>query len=63
MVAKGTQFAYLCMTSALATRIAMALLSEFALPLMDVAAAPWVLTFAEFQVVCAAMLIRRSQPC
>jgi hypothetical protein len=35
---KGTQFAYLCMTSALVTRIVMALMPEYALPLMDVAA-------------------------
>jgi uncharacterized protein involved in response to NO len=59
---KGTQFAYLCVVSALAARLAMAFMPEYALPLMDVAAALWVLAFAAFLVVYAPMLVRRSRP-
>jgi hypothetical protein len=40
----------------------MALMPEYALPLMDVAAALSVLVFAAFLAVCAPMLIRLSRP-
>jgi len=49
-------------TAALVARLAMAFLPDFALPLMHVAAAAWVLAFAAFLVVYAPMLIGRGRP-
>jgi uncharacterized protein involved in response to NO len=62
VASKGTQFAYLCVVSALAARIAMAFLPAFALTLMDVAAAAWLLAFAAFLFIYGPMLIRRGGP-
>ena len=60
VASKGTLFANLCVVAALLARIAMAFLPDLALPLMDVAAAAWLLAFAVFLVVYGPMLIRRS---
>ena len=62
IASKGTQFAYLCVVAALAARVAMAFLPTVALPLMDVAAAAWLLAFATFLIVYGPMLTRRSGP-
>lgn len=59
VASKGTQFAYLCVVAALAARVTMAFLPDFALPLIHVAAAAWVLSFAAFLAVYAPMLVRR----
>ena len=59
---KGTQFAYLCVGVALVARVAMALFPDAALPLMDIAAAAWLLAFAAFLFIYGPMLIRRSGP-
>jgi uncharacterized protein involved in response to NO len=62
IASRGTQLAYLCVVVALIARIAIAFLPDFALPLMDVAAAAWILAFAAFLIVYAPMLIRRVGP-
>ena len=62
VASKGTLFAYLCVSAALLARIAMAFLPDFALPLMHVAAAAWLLAFAAFLFVYGPMLVRRGGP-
>ncbi len=62
IASKTTVFAYLCVVTALAARLAMAFWSDAALPLMHVAACAWVLAFAAFLLAYAPMLIRRSGP-
>jgi uncharacterized protein involved in response to NO len=62
VASKGTQLAYCCVVAALFARLAMAFLPAVAMPLMDVAAAAWLLAFATFLIVYAPMLARRSGP-
>jgi uncharacterized protein involved in response to NO len=59
---KATVFAYLCIIAALVARLAMALLSDAAIPLMVFAATAWVLAFAAFLLVYGPMLTHRSGP-
>jgi len=54
---RGAQLAYLCVITALVARVAIALLPDFALPLMDAAAAAWIVAFAAFLIVYAPILI------
>jgi len=61
VASKEPHFAYLCVTAALAGRVVMAFLPDFALPLMNIAAVAWILAFAAFLVVYAPMLIRWSR--
>ena len=44
----GTQFAYACVLPAVVSRLAMAMLPEYGLVLMNVAASFWILAFAGF---------------
>ena len=62
VASRGTQFAYLCVVAALLARLAAAFLPAVALPLMDVAAAAWLLAFATFLIVYGPMLTRRNGP-
>ncbi len=62
VASRGMQFAYACVVAALLARVAMAFLPTFALPLMDVAAAAWLLAFATFLIVYGSMLTRRGGP-
>jgi len=61
VASRGTQLAYLCVVAALVARIAMALLPDFALPLLDTAAAAWILGFAAFLFAYAPMLVGRTR--
>ena len=60
VASKATQLAYVLVIGALLARIAMALATEFALPLMDLAACSWVLAFAAFLYAYAPMLVGRT---
>ena len=62
VASRGTQFAYACVVAALLARVAMAYLPTLVLPLMDIAAAAWLLAFATFLIVYGPMLTRRSGP-
>ncbi len=62
VASRGTEFAYLCVVAALVARVGMALAPAYALPLMQVAAAAWILAFAAFVIVYGPMLTRRSGP-
>ena len=58
----GTQFAYACVVAAVVSRVAMAMLPEYGLVLMNVAAGFWMLAFAAFLVIYAPLLVKRSGP-
>ncbi len=57
VASKATRFAYLCVVVALVARVAMALMPDFALPLMHFAVRAWLLAFAAFLVVYAPILM------
>jgi uncharacterized protein involved in response to NO len=59
---KTTVFAYLCVALALVARLAMAFLPDVAMPLMHLAATPWVVGFAAFLLAYGPMLTRRGGP-
>jgi uncharacterized protein involved in response to NO len=56
----GAQFAYGCVVAAIVSRVAMAMLLEYSVVLMYVAAGFWMLAFAAFLVAYAPLLVKRS---
>jgi len=58
----GTQFAYGCVVAAVVSRVAMAMLPEYGLAFMHVAAGFWMLAFAAFLAIYAPLLVNRHGP-